>query len=115
LKVLQKRVSRKVKGSKNREKARLVLLKLHEKISNQRSDFQHKLSSKLISENQAIALETLNVKGMQKNHCLAQLISDAAWSSFVTKLEDKAQWFGKTVLKVGRFEPSSKFCNVCGY
>lgn len=52
---------------------------------------------------------------MQKNHCLAQLISDAAGSSFVTKLEDKAQWFGKTVLKVGKFEPSSKFCNVCGY
>jgi putative transposase len=115
LKVLQKRVSRKVKGSKNREKARIQLSKLHEKISNQRNDFQHQISSKLISENQAIALETLNVKGMQKNHCLAQAISDSAWSIFVTKLEYKAQWYGKTILRIGRFEPSSKLCNVCGY
>lgn len=115
LKVLQKRVSRKVKGSGNRKKARLKLSKLHEKISNQRNDFQHKLSSKLISENQAIALETLNVNGMLKNHCLAQAISDSAWSSFVTKLEYKADWFGKTILRIGRFEPSTKLCNVCGY
>jgi len=115
LKVLQKRVSRKVKGSKNRDKARLLLSKLHEKISNQRNDFQHKLSSKLISENQAIALETLNVKSMQKNHCLAQSISDSAWSSFVIKLEYKAEWLGKTILRIGQFEPSSKLCSVCGY
>jgi putative transposase len=115
LKVLQKRVSRKVKGSKNRDKARLQLSKLHVKISNQRDDFQHKLSSKLISENQAIALETLNVKGMQKNHFLAQAISDSARSSFITKLEYKAEWFGKTILKIGQFEPSSKLCSVCGY
>jgi putative transposase len=115
LKCLQKRVSRKVKGSKNRDKARLLLSKIHEKISNQRNNFQHQISSKLISENQAIALETLNVKGMQKNHCLAQAISDSAWSSFVTKLEYKAHWFGKTILRIGQFEPSSKLCNVCGY
>ncbi|AKJ37816.1 IS200/IS605 family accessory protein TnpB-related protein [Methanosarcina barkeri] len=79
------------------------------------NDFQHKLSSKLISENQAIALETLNIKGMQKNHCLAQAVSDSAWSSFVTKLEYKAGWFGKTILRIGQFEPSSKLYNVCGY
>jgi putative transposase len=115
MKCLQKRVSRKVKGSKNRDKARHHLSKIHEIISNQRNNFQHQISSKLISENQAIALETLNVKGMVKNHCLAQSISDAGWSSFVTKLEYKAEWFGKTILKVGRFEPSSKICNVCGY
>ena len=115
LKCLQKRVSRKVKGSKRRDKARKLLSKIHEKISNQRNDFQHKLSSKLISENQAIALETLNVKGMVKNHHLAQAISDSAWSSFVTKLEYKAQWSGKTILRIGQFEPSSKLCNVCGY
>ncbi|MDM7919288.1 MAG: RNA-guided endonuclease TnpB family protein, partial [Methanosarcina sp.] len=115
LKVLQKRVSRKVKGSRNREKAKQRLAKLYEKITNQRNDFQHKLSFRLVSENQAIALETLNIKGMVKNHCLAQSISDAAWSSFVTKLEYKAEWFGKTILRIGQFEPSSKVCNVCGY
>ena len=115
LKCLQKRVSRKVKGSNSREKAKLHLSKLHEKISNQRNDFQHKLSFRLISENQAVALETLNVKGMQKNHCLAQAISDSSWSSFVAKLEYKAEWFGKTVLRIGQFEPSTRICNVCGF
>jgi putative transposase len=115
LKTLQKRVSRKQKGSKNRAKAKQRLAVLHEKITNQRNDFQNKLSFRLISENQAVALETLNVKGMVKNHCLAQAISDSAWSSFVTKLEYKAEWFGKTILKIGRFEPSSKLCNVCGF
>lgn len=115
LKVLQKRMSKKPKGSRNREKAKLRLAKLHEKISNQRNDFQHQFSSKLISENQAIAVETLNVNGMLKNHCLAQAISDSSWSSFVTKLKYKAEWFGKTLLRIGRFEPSTKLCNVCGY
>ena len=115
MKCLQKRVSKKVKGSKNRDKARQLLSKIHEKISNQRNDFQHKLSVRLISENQAISLETLNVKGMVKNHCLAQSISDAGWSSFVTKLEYKAEWLGKTILRIGKFEPSSKLCNICGY
>ena len=115
LKCLQKRVSKKQRGSNRRNKARLLLSKIHVKISNQRNNFQHQISSKLISENQAISLETLNVKGMVKNHCLAQSISDAGWSSFVTKLEYKAEWFGKTILKIGRFEPSSKLCNVCGY
>ena len=115
MKVLQKRVSRKVKGSKNRNKARQHLSKIHEKISNQRNNFQHQLSFRLISENQAVAMETLNVKTMVKNHCLAQSISDASWSSFVTKLEYKAQWFGKIILRIGKFEPSSKLCNSCGY
>jgi putative transposase len=115
MKCLQKRVSKKVKGSKNRDKARQHLSKIHETISNQRNNFQHQLSFRLISENQAISLETLNVKGMVKNHCLAQSISDAGWSSFVTKLEYKAEWLGKTILRIGRFEPSSKICNVCGY
>lgn len=115
LKVLQKRVSRKQKGSKNRAKAKQRLAVFHDKITNQRNDFQNKLSFKLICENQAVALETLNVKGMVKNHHLAQAISDSAWSSFVTKLEYKAEWFGKTILRVGQFEPSSKLCSVCGY
>ena len=115
LNVLQRRMSRKQKGSKNRAKARLAVSKNHEKISNQRNDFQHKTSSKLISENQAIALETLNVSGMLKNHCLAQCISDASWSSFVSKLEYKAEWHGKTILRIGQFEPSTKICNICGH
>ena len=115
LKALQRQVSRKVKGSNNRRKAINKLAKLHEKITNQRNDFQNKLSFKLISENQAIALETLNVDGMIKNHHLAQSISDASWSSFVTKLQYKAEWSGKTILRIGRFQPSSKVCNNCGY
>jgi len=115
LKVLSRKLSKKIKGSNNWKKAKLKLSRLHEKISNQRNDFQHKLSSKLISENQAIALETLNVKGMIKNHCLAQSISDAGWSSFVTKLEYKAELTGKTILRIGTFEPSSKICSTCGY
>ena len=115
LAVLQRRLSKKQKGSKNKAKTRLAVSKLYEKISNQRTDFQHKLSSKLIGENQAVALETLNVSGMLKNHCFAQSIADASWSSFVTKLEYKAEWYGKTVLRIGQFEPSTKICNVCGY
>jgi putative transposase len=115
LKVLQKQVSRKVKGSNRRKKAIKRLATLHERVTNQRNDFQHKLSSRMICENQAITLESLNVKGMVKNHCLAQAISDAAWSSFVNKLEYKAEWFGKTILRIGTFEPSSKTCNVCGF
>ena len=103
LKVLQKRVSRKQKGSKNRAKAKQRLAVLHDKITNQRNDFQNKLSFKLVSENQAIALETLNVKGMVKNHHLAQAISDSAWSSFITKLESKAEWFDSV-------PKSSDFC-----
>ncbi|MDA0524140.1 IS200/IS605 family element RNA-guided endonuclease TnpB [Methanococcoides alaskense] len=115
LNVLHRRMSKKQKGSKNRTKAKLALSKLHEKVRNQRNDFQHKLSSKLLSENQAIALETLNVEGMMKNHNLAQHIADASWSSFVSMLEYKAEWCGKTVLRIGQFEPSTKICNVCGH
>jgi len=115
LKTLQRRVSRKPKGSRNRKKAVLKLAKLHEKVTNQRNDFQHKITNQLISESQAIAIEDLNVKGMVKNHCLAQAISDVAWGNFVRKLEYKAIWYGKTILKISRFEPSSKLCHVCGY
>ena len=113
--VLQKRLSRKQRGSNNRNKQRIKVAKLHERISNQRNDFQHKLSLKLISENQAIALETLKVTNMMKNHRLAQAIADASWSSFVEKLEYKAEWYGKTILRIGQFEPSTKICSSCGY
>ena len=115
LKCLQRRVSRKVKGSKNRRKAVYKLAKIHELISTQRHDFQHKVSNQLISENQAIALETLNIKGMMKNHKRARSTGDAGWYSFVLKLTYKAEWYGKTILRIGMWEPSSKTCNVCGY
>ncbi len=115
LKILQKRLSKKQKGSKNRANARLAVSKLHEKISNQRADFLHKTSSKIISENQAIVIESLNVSGMLKNHCLAQSISDVSWSMFFNQLEYKAEWYGKNLLKIGRFEPSTKICNYCGF
>jgi putative transposase len=115
LKVLQKRLSRKQKGSNNYRKLKHQIAEYHEKISSQREDFQHKLSSRLISENQAVALETLNVKGLLRNHNLAQHITDASWSSFVQKLEYKAEWYGKNIIKIGRFDPSSKICHVCGY
>ena len=90
-------------GSKNREKQRIKVALIHERVANIRNDFQHKLSTKLIRENQAVAIETLDVTKMQQNRLLARAISDAAWSSFVKMLEYKARWNGKTVLKIGRF------------
>ena len=83
-------------------------------MKNIRQDFLHKLSSKIISENQTIYLEDLNVSGMIKNHCLAQSISDVGWSKFVEFLTYKADWYGKNVLQIGRFETSSKTCSICG-
>lgn len=112
---LQRSVSRKQKGSNNRRKAIVKLAKHHQLIANQRNDFQHKISATIISDNQAVALEDLDVKGMIRNHCLAQSISDVGWSGFTQKLTYKAEWLGKTILKIGMFEASSKLCNVCGY
>ena len=101
------------KNKGKRTKKRLALL--HEKIVNKRKDFLHKTSTKLIRENQTICLEDLAVSNMIKNHNLAQAISDVSWSTFVTMLEYKADWHGKTVLRIGRFAPSSKTCSCCGY
>nr|WP_246589354.1 transposase [Methanofollis formosanus] len=115
LKVLQRRMSRKKKGSKNREKAIQKLARCYEKVANQRNDFLHKISFRVVSENQAIAVESLNVGGMMKNHHLAQGIEDVSWSTFFTMLEYKCRKYGKTLLKIGRFDPSSKICNTCGY
>lgn len=113
LKVLQRRQSRKAKGSNNRNKARLRVARLHEHIANQRKDFHHKLSTKIIRENQTIICEDLNVKGMVKNHCLAKAISDCGWSQFKEFLRYKCDWYGKNLVEIGRFEPSSKMCS-CG-
>lgn len=110
LKYVQRKYS-KHKGK--RTKHRLAIL--HEKVANQRKDFLHKTSTKLIRENQTICLEDLGVSNMVKNHCLAQSISDVSWSTFVTMLEYKAEWHGKNILKIGRFAPSSKTCSCCGY
>ena len=114
VKVLQKRLSRKKKGSKNRDKAKYRVAKQYEEITNQRKDFLHKLTTKLVRENQAIAIETLNVTGMMKNHCLAQAIGDVSWSEFFRQLDYKYEWYGKTLLRIGQFEPSSKIYSVCG-
>lgn len=110
LKYIQRKYS---KNKGKRTKQRLALL--HEKVVNKRKDFLHKVSTKLIRENQTIALEDLAVKNMVKNHNLAQAISDVSWSTFVSMLEYKADWYGKNILRIGRFAPSSKTCNCCGY
>ncbi len=115
LKCLQRRLSRKKRGSKNRNKARLRVARMHEKIANQRRDFHHKLSNTIVSENQAIAVETLNVNGMMKNRHLAKSVSDVGWSQFVEFVEYKCRWRGKTLMRIGQFEPSSKLCSKCGY
>jgi putative transposase len=111
---LQRQHSRKQKGSKNREKARLKVARLHQHISNVRTDFLHKLSTKLIRENQAIALEDLSVSNMVKNRKLSRCISEQGWREFRTMLEYKAEWYGRELLIVDRFYPSSKTCSCCG-
>jgi putative transposase len=111
----QKRLSRKVKGSVNRSKARLKIAKVHNKIANCRLDSHHKLSRKLVDENQVIVFENLNIKGMTRNHCLAKSINDAAWGMLQTLTEYKAKEQGKVVEFADRFFPSSKTCNCCGH
>jgi len=111
----QQRLAKKKKGSKNRAKARLKVAKLHARIADTRRDFQHQVSTRLVRENQTICLETLAVKNMLKNHCLAKAISDVGWSEFVRQLEYKAAWYGRTIVKIDRFYPSSKTCSACGH
>lgn len=115
LKRLQKALSRTKKGSANRAKARRRVAVLHEKIANQRSDFLHKLSNRLVRSHGTISLENLNVAGMVKCHNLAKSISDSGWSSFKLQCEYKACQYGSSIKSVDRFFPSSKTCNVCGY
>lgn len=109
LKYIQRKYS-KYKGKRTRSR----LSSLYEKVGNQRSDFLHKTSSELIKNHDSLAIETLRVSNMLKNHNLAQSISDAGWSMFVNMLEYKAEWHGKNLLKIGAFEPSSKTCSDCG-
>lgn len=111
----QHRLSRKMKGGNNRNKARIKVAKIHEKITNQRNDFLHKLSHRLVSENQAIFAEDLNVKGMLANHCLAKSISDAGWAEFIRQIKYKSEWNGVCFEQIDRFFPSSKRCFHCGW
>ena len=113
LKRKQKKLSRKVKGSNSRNKARILVAKVHEKVANARKDYLHKLSRRLVDENQVIAVEDLHVKGMMRNHCLAKSIGDAGWGAFTTMLKYKTEQAGKGYIEVNRFFPSSKACSCC--
>lgn len=112
---LSRRLAKKQKGSANRKKAKLKVARMHARTADSRRDFLHKLSTRLINENQVIAIESLSVKNMQKNRSLSKSISDAGWSEFTRQLEYKAQWYGRAVTGIDRWYPSSKRCSDCGH
>lgn len=112
---LQRRLAKKTRGSARRAKAKLKVARLHAKIADSRRDFLHKLSTRLINENQVIAVESLSVSNMQKNRRLSKSIGDASWSEFVRQLEYKAHWYGRTLVGIDRWYPSSKRCSDCGH
>ncbi|KGA96793.1 transposase [Alkalihalobacillus alcalophilus ATCC 27647 = CGMCC 1.3604] len=101
--------------AKNYQKQKRKVARLHERVRNQRDDFLHKLSTDIIKNHDMICIEDLNTKGMLRNHKLAKSISDVSWSAFVSKLEYKAKWYGKTILKISRWFPSSQICSHCGH
>ncbi|GAK14585.1 mobile element protein [Geomicrobium sp. JCM 19039] len=121
----QRKLSRRAEGAKRRgtplhmaknyQKQKRVVARLHEKVANQRKDFLHKLSTDLIKNHDAIVVEDLHAKGMLRNRKLASVISDVSWSMFVTQLTYKADWYGKQLIKVDRWFPSSQLCSSCGH
>jgi putative transposase len=115
IQVLQRRMDKKQKGSANRKKAAAKVAKQHEKVFNQRNDFQHKVSTSIIKKCDTLCVEDLGIHNMVKNHCLASSIHDAGWGAFIRMLEYKAEREGKRVLRAGRFDPSSKRHYDCGY
>jgi putative transposase len=110
----QKDLARKVKGSANQNKARRKVARIHARITDQRRDFLHQLSTRLVRENQTVVIEDLNVRNMVKNHSLARAISDAAWRDLRKMLEYKADWYGREFIVISRWFPSSKMCSHCG-
>jgi len=122
LKIEQRKLDRRYKNgvktelqSKGWHKQKLVVAKLHEKIANQRADFLHRTSINIIRKNDTVCMEDLNISGMLKNNRLAKSISDVSWSEFKRQLEYKSDWYGKNIITIGRFEPSSKLCSNCGF
>jgi putative transposase len=111
----QRKLSRKMPRSHRRDKQRIRVARIHEHIANIRQDFLHKLSTKLVRENQTIAIEDLKVKNMMKNHKLAKAIADVSWSEFFRMLEYKAPLCGSEVIRIPTFYPSSQTCHSCGY
>ncbi|MFL5696703.1 MAG: RNA-guided endonuclease InsQ/TnpB family protein [Ktedonobacteraceae bacterium] len=111
----QRRHAKKQKGSQNRRKAQLKVARIHARIADKRRDSQHKLSTQVIRENQVVCVESLHVKNMVQNHTLAKAISDVGWSEFVRQLAYKAEWYGRTLIKIDKFYPSSKRCFDCGH
>src|SRR6266536_1523836 len=111
----QRRHAKKKKGSQNRRKAQLKVARIHARSADRRRDSQHKLSTEIIRENQVVCVESLSVKNMVQNHKLAKAISDVGWSEFVRQLEYKAQWYGRTLVKIDKWYPSSKRCFDCGH
>ena len=115
LAIEQRKLSHMKKGGKNRNKQRIKVARLHRRIRNQRNDFLQKLSSKYINENQVIVLEDLNIKQMEQDSKLSRLIVDASWSKFVSMLDYKGNWYGRDIIKVPTYYPSSQLCSCCGY